>query len=95
MNTSSNNLKKEDSILLNSILFLANKNNIHIDKSKIFEELKKKNLMLHLDTLKNTLHIYSKSDINFSVRVHNTTVNDLKSARAIALLRYSVNSIVK
>ncbi|HHQ5621061.1 TPA: hypothetical protein ACSRFI_004069, partial [Clostridioides difficile] len=71
------------------------KNNIHINKSKLFKEFKEKSLALSLNTLENILHIYSKSDSNFSIKIDNTTVNDLKSARAISLLRYSVNSINK
>ncbi|MCI6669010.1 MAG: hypothetical protein MSH12_12735 [Romboutsia timonensis] len=95
MNIFSNNFTKEDSILLNSVLYLADKSNVHIDKTKVFEEIKERNLILNLDNTKNILHIYSKSNNDFSIKINNTTVNDLKSARAVASLRYSVNSINK
>ena len=93
MNILNNQSKKEASILLNDVIYLGEKNNIHIDKSKLFKEFKERSLVISSNTLENTLHIYSKSDSDFSIKIDNTTVNDLKSARAVALLRYAVSSI--
>lgn len=93
MNILSNKSKKEASILIHSIIYLCEKYSISIDKYQLFKEFEENNLILSLNSIDNILHIYSKSNSNFSITLHNTTANDLKSARAVGLLRYSVSSI--
>lgn len=95
MNTLGNKYKKETSILLNSVIYLCEKHNISIDKHNLSKEFEEKSIVLSLNNSDNTLHIYSKSNNNFNITLHNTTSNDLKYARAVGLLRYSVDSVNK
>ena len=95
MNILKNQSRKEASILLNGITYLGEKNSIPIDKHQLFKEFEEGNLVLSLNDADNTLHIYSNSNNDFNITLHNTTANDLKSERAVSILRYSVNSINK
>ena len=93
MNILNNKSEKDNSILLNKVIYLGEKYNISMDKYKLFKELEEGNLIISLNDIDNTLHIYSKHNSDLSITIPSTTVNDLKSTRAIGLLRYSVNTI--
>ena len=93
MNLLKNTSNKDAIILLNQIICLGEKHNVSIDKSNICQELKEGTLVISLNNIDKTLHIYSKQNSDLSITIPNTTVSDLKSVRPKALLRYSVGSI--
>lgn len=93
MNLLKNTSNKDAIILLNQIICLGEKHNISIDKSNLCQELEEGTLVISLNNINKTLHIYSKQNSDLSISIPNITASDLKSVRPKALLRYSVGII--
>lgn len=95
MNILNNKSEKDNGILLNQIICLGEKHNVSINKSDLCQELEEGTLVISLNNIDKTLHIYSKQNSDLSITIPNTTASNLKSVRPKALLRYSIDSINK
>lgn len=93
MNILNNKSNKDALVLLNQIICLGEKHNVSIDKSNLCQELEENTLIISLNNIDKTLHIYSNHNSDLSITIPNTTEGDLKSVRAVGLLRYLVGSI--
>lgn len=93
MNLLNNKSNKDATIQLNQAIYLIEKHNLSIDKSKLYRELEEGTLIISLNSIDKTLHIYSTQDSDLSITIPNITASDLKSVRAEGLIRYMLSSI--
>lgn len=90
-NTNNNN-NRESRILFHSILYLANEYNIAVDELMLYEIIKSKQSKIQINTIDNTLLLQNDSS-NFTLLIHNVTIETIKKSQTIAKLRTSVDSI--
>lgn len=93
MNLLNNKSNKDAIIQLNQAIYLIEKHNISIDKSKLHKELEEGTLIISLNSIDKTLHVYSTQDSDLSITISNITVSDFKAVRAKGLIRYMISNI--